>query len=56
MQKLMSYMRRAMENYNMIEDGDRVAVGLSGGKDSVSMLAALAQMRKFYPKTYELLP
>jgi tRNA(Ile)-lysidine synthase TilS/MesJ len=54
MQKLMSYMRRAMENYNMIEDGDRVAVGLSGGKDSVSMLAALAQMRKFYPKTYEL--
>ncbi len=54
MQKLMSYMRSAMEQYNMIEDGDRIAVGLSGGKDSVAMLAALAQMRSFYPKKYEL--
>ena len=54
MQKLMSRMRAAMEKYNMIEDGDRIAVGLSGGKDSVALLAALAGMRCFYPKKYEL--
>jgi tRNA 2-thiocytidine biosynthesis protein TtcA len=54
MQKLMSYMRSAMEHYNMISDGDKVAVGLSGGKDSVAMLAALARMRSFYPAKYDL--
>ena len=53
MQKLMSRMRAAMEKYEMIEDGDRVAVGLSGGKDSVALLAALAEMRRFYPKKFE---
>lgn len=53
MQKLMSRMRAAMEKYEMIEDGDRIAVGLSGGKDSVALLAALAEMRRFYPKKYE---
>lgn len=52
MQKLMSHMRAAMEQYNMIEDGDNVAVGLSGGKDSVALLYALARMRIFYPKKY----
>ena len=53
MQKLMSRMRAAMEKYNMIEDGDRIAVGVSGGKDSLVLLAALAEMRRFYPKKYE---
>ncbi len=53
MQKLMSRMRAAMEKYEMIEDGDRIAVGLSGGKDSVALLAALAEMRRFYPEKYE---
>lgn len=52
MQKLMSYMRSAMEQYDMIQDGDNVAVGLSGGKDSVTLLYALARMRIFYPKKY----
>lgn len=42
-----------MEKYNMIQDGDRVAVGVSGGKDSLALLVALAQMRRFYPKKYE---
>lgn len=55
MQKLMSRMRAAMDKYNMIEDGDKIAVGLSGGKDSVALLVALAEMRRFYPKKFELI-
>ncbi len=54
MQKLMSFMRSAMEQYNMIEDGDKIAVGVSGGKDSLCLLCALAEMRRFYPKKYDL--
>ncbi len=53
MQKLMSRMRAAMEKYDMIEDGDRIAVGVSGGKDSLALLVGLAEMRRFYPKKYE---
>ena len=53
MQRLMSFMRSAMERYDMIEEGDRVAVGVSGGKDSLCLLYALAEMRRFYPKKYE---
>jgi tRNA(Ile)-lysidine synthase TilS/MesJ len=47
MQKLMGYMRRAVDEYHMLADGDRVAVGLSGGKDSVALLVALSRMRRF---------
>ena len=54
MQKLMSYMRSAMERYDMVSAGDRIAVGLSGGKDSVALLYALAKMRDFYPQPFEL--
>ena len=54
MQILMSRMRAAMEKYNMIEDGDKIAVGVSGGKDSLALLYALSEMRRFYPKKYEL--
>ena len=54
MQKLLGYIRSAVQDYNMIEDGDRIAVGLSGGKDSVALLAALAKLRSFYPKKFDL--
>ncbi len=54
MQKMMSHMRSAMEKYNMIDQGDKVAVGLSGGKDSTAMLVALANLRRFYPRKFEL--
>ena len=50
----MSHTRRACEEYALIEDGDRVIAAVSGGKDSLAMLAALAKMRDFYPKKYEL--
>lgn len=53
-QKLLSYVRRAVDDYNMIEEGDKIAVGVSGGKDSIAMLYALAEMRRFYPQKYDI--
>ena len=53
MKRLLSFVRRAVDDYNMIEDGDRIAVGVSGGKDSLVLLETLAAMRRFYPKKYE---
>lgn len=54
MKRMLSFVRRAVDDYGMIEDGDRIAVGISGGKDSLALLATLAEMRRFYPKSYEL--
>ncbi|SCX00156.1 tRNA(Ile)-lysidine synthase TilS/MesJ [Lachnospiraceae bacterium YSD2013] len=54
LQQVLSLVRRACDDYNMIEDGDKIAVGISGGKDSLTLLTALAHMRRFYPKKYEL--
>ena len=54
LQKLYSYVRRAVDTYNMIQDGDKIAVAVSGGKDSLVLLYALAGLRRFYPKKYEL--
>ena len=55
MQKILGYMRKAIEDYNMIDDGDKIAVALSGGKDSISMLMALKNLQSFYPKKFELI-
>lgn len=53
MKRLLSFIRRAVDDYGMIDEGDRIAVGVSGGKDSLALLAGLAEMRRFYPKKYE---
>lgn len=54
MQKLLSHVRRAVDEYAMINDGDRIAIGVSGGKDSLTLLLAMAKLRIFYPKKYEI--
>ncbi len=46
--------RRAVDDYNMILEGDRVAVGISGGKDSLLLLVALKHLQSFYPKPFHL--
>lgn len=52
--RILSFTRRAVDDYGMIEDGDRIGVGISGGKDSLTLLFALAELRRFYPKKFEL--
>ena len=54
LQQVLSLVRKACEEYNMIEEGDKIAVGISGGKDSLTLLCALANLRRFYPKKFEL--
>lgn len=55
MQKILGYMRKAIEKYNMIEDGDKIIVGLSGGKDSITLAMGLKALQRFYPKKFEIL-
>ena len=52
MNKILSLVRRCVEDYDMIQAGDRVAVGVSGGKDSLTLLAALVRLREFYPRPF----
>ncbi len=54
MQHLMGLVRRCADDYAMIEAGDRIAVGVSGGKDSLTLLVLLAGLRKYYPKPFDL--
>ena len=53
-QRILSYVRRAVTDYNMIEDGDVVCVGVSAGKDSLTLLIALAELRRFFEKKFTL--
>ena len=55
MQRILSYMRKAIEEYHMIEEGDKIAVCLSGGKDSITMLKAFKALQRFYPKKFEII-
>ena len=54
LQRLMSLVRKAVDEYQLIEEGDRIAVGISGGKDSLALLYALSGLRRYYPKHFEL--
>lgn len=54
MKRILSHMRRAVDDYSMIENGDSVAVGISGGKDSLALLAALSAYRKFADADFSL--
>lgn len=54
LQKLYSYTRKAIDDFQMIKEKDSIAVGISGGKDSLTLLYALAGLRKFYPIHYSL--
>ena len=55
LQQVIGKMRRAIDDFNMIDDGDKIAVGLSGGKDSITLLYALYYLRKFYPKKFDIM-
>ena len=54
MQKLMGLVRRCVDDYHMIQEGDRIAVGVSGGKDSLVLLVLLAGLKKYFNKPFEL--
>lgn len=54
LQKLLSYTRKAVDEYQLIEEGDHIAVGISGGKDSLTLLYALHGLKRFYPKKFAL--
>ena len=54
LQQLYSYTRKAIDDYHMIEEGDRIAVGISGGKDSLTLLYALHGLMRFYPKSFSI--
>lgn len=54
LQQLLSYVRKAVDEYKMIDEGDKIAVGISGGKDSLTMLYALHGLKRFYPNLFEI--
>ena len=55
MQRILSYIRKAVDDYNMIDNGDKIAVGLSGGKDSIALLMGLKALQRFYDKKFEVI-
>lgn len=54
LQQLYSYVRKAIDDYHMISENDKIAVGISGGKDSLTLLYALSGLRRFYPHKFEI--
>ena len=54
LQKMLSLTRQVIDQYRLIEPNDRIAVGISGGKDSLALLYTLAKLRRFYPIPFDL--
>ena len=54
MQKILSNFRKAIEEYKMIDEGDKIGICLSGGKDSITMLYAFKALQRFYPKHFDI--
>lgn len=54
LQQVLSFTRRAVDDYHMIQAGDKIAIGISGGKDSLTLLYALHGLKRFYPKPFEI--
>lgn len=54
LQQVLSYTRRAVDDYHMIQAGDKIAIGISGGKDSLTLLYALHGLKRFYPEPFEI--
>jgi tRNA(Ile)-lysidine synthetase-like protein len=55
LQKITGQARRSIDDYNMIEEGDKIAIGLSGGKDSITLLHVLYTLKRYYPKKFEMI-
>jgi len=54
LQKVLSFIRRAVDDYHMIEEGDHIAIGISGGKDSLTLLYGLHGLMRFYPEKFSI--
>ena len=52
LQQLLSLTRKAVDTYKLIDEGDHIAIGVSGGKDSLALLYALHGLQRFYPKHF----
>ena len=55
LQTITGRIRRAIDDYDMIEEGDKIAIALSGGKDSITLLYALHNLKRFYPKNFDII-
>lgn len=55
LKKLLSYTRAAIDKYKMINDNDKIAIGVSGGKDSLALLNIMAKLREFYPVKFDIM-
>ena len=55
MKQILSYMRKAINDYDMIQEGDKIAIALSGGKDSTALLMGLKNLQIFFPNKFDII-